>query len=51
VRTSKGPGGKPLLPCDHRHHGETQKPYKYENAAKLVEDFWKLVDRVLKEKS
>lgn len=44
VRTSKGPGGKPLLPCDHRHYYETEKPYKYQNAAKLVEDFWKLVD-------
>lgn len=51
VRTSKGPGGKPLAPCDHRHYYETQKPYKYENAGKLVEDFWKLVDQVLKEES
>jgi len=25
------------------------KRYKYENAAKLIEDFWKLVDQVLKE--
>jgi hypothetical protein len=51
VRTSRGPGGKSLLPCDHRHHYETEKPYKYENAVKLVEDFWNLVDQVLKEKA
>jgi Family of unknown function (DUF6516) len=51
ARTSKGPGGRPERSFDHRHRDETEKPYKYENAAKLVEDFWKLVDQVLKDKS
>jgi hypothetical protein len=26
------------------------KPYNYENAAKLIDDFWELVDQVLKKK-
>ena len=49
VPQSKGPGGKSKPPCDHCHRHETVKRYKYENAAKLIEDFWKLVDQVLKE--
>jgi Family of unknown function (DUF6516) len=51
VPTSRGPGGKSKPPCDHRHHYDTVKRYKYENAAKLIEDFWKLADQVLKEKT
>lgn len=33
---------------DHRHRLGTVKPYPYENAAKLVADFWDAVDEVLK---
>lgn len=33
---------------DHRHQLGTVKPYLYENAAKLVADFWEAVDEVLK---
>ena len=33
---------------DHRHRLGTVKPYPYENAAKLVADFWEAVDEVLK---
>jgi hypothetical protein len=33
---------------DHRHRLGTVKPYPYENAAKLVADFWQAVDEVLK---
>ena len=33
---------------DHRHRMGAVKPYPYENAAKLVADFWKTVDEVLK---
>jgi hypothetical protein len=49
VRKSRGPSGKPGLPYDHRHRYETVEPYKHENAAKLIADFWELVDQVLKE--
>lgn len=50
VRKSKGPGGQYEVPYDHRHRYGTMKPYNYQNAAKLIEDFWELVDQVLKEK-
>ena len=33
---------------DHRHRSGNVKPYQYENAAKLVTDFWEAVDGVLK---
>ena len=33
---------------DHRHRLGKVKPYSYENAAKLVADFWEAVDEVLK---
>ncbi|MFI5117341.1 MAG: DUF6516 family protein [Terriglobales bacterium] len=33
---------------DHRHRLGTVKAYPYENAAKLVADFWEAVDEVLK---
>ena len=33
---------------DHRHRLGAVKPYPYENAAKLVTDFWEAVDEVLK---
>lgn len=36
---------------DHRHHPRFKGPkeYKYETAGKLIEDFWKDVDRYLSE--
>jgi hypothetical protein len=33
---------------DHRHRLSKAKPYQYENAAKLVADFWEAVDEMLK---
>lgn len=35
---------------DHKHEGVNNKPkpYKYENASKLLEDFWKEVDLIAK---
>ncbi len=35
---------------DHWHRLGTVKPYPYDNAAKLVADFWKAVDEMLKRK-
>jgi hypothetical protein len=35
---------------DHRHRIGTVKPYQYEDAAKLLADFWGEVDAVLKER-
>ena len=39
------PGGR-----DHRHRLRTIRPYEYENAATLLEDFWTEVDQVLRER-
>jgi hypothetical protein len=35
---------------DHRHRMKTVKPYDYQDAEKLLADFWKEVDRLLKER-
>jgi hypothetical protein len=50
VRESRGPGGKSRGPLDHRHRMETVRPYRFKDAATLLEDFWAEVDKVLEEK-
>ena len=50
VRNTAGPGGKKEGPADHKHWMGTVRPYRFKNAATLVEDFWFEVDRLLKEK-
>jgi Family of unknown function (DUF6516) len=50
VRESRGPGGKSLGPLDHKHRMETIRPYRFKDAATLLEDFWAEVDKVLQEK-
>ena len=50
VRESRGPGGKSRGPLDHKHRLETVRPYRFRDAARLVEDFWTEVDKLLKEK-
>ena len=50
VAPTSGPGGKARRKRDHRHRLRTVQPYDYTDAATLVEDFWSLVDAVLKEK-
>lgn len=37
-------------PQDHRHRLRTVRPYAYSDAAALLEDFWGLVDAVLRER-
>ena len=50
VRESRGPGGKSRGPLDHKHRLETVRPYRFKDAATLVEDFWTEVDKLLREK-
>lgn len=50
VRESQGPGGKSRGPRDHKHRMETVRPYRFKDAATLLEDFWAEVDGVLREK-
>ncbi len=35
---------------DHTHYYKAVKPYEYKDAETLLKDFWKKVDRVLKER-
>ncbi len=50
VQAVKGPGGKCTKSQDHRHRYNTVRPYKFVDAGTLVEDFWKDVGKILKEK-
>lgn len=50
VRESRGPGGKGQGSHDHKHRLETVRPYRFKDAATLVEDFWAEVDKLLKER-
>lgn len=43
----KGARGKQ---SDHMHRHKRVKPYAYRDAATLVEDFWKAVDKVIRER-
>lgn len=45
-------GGKPgarKVAYDHKHRFKTVRPYEYQDAGTLVEDFWKLAESVLRE--
>ena len=50
VRESHGPGGKSRGPLDYKHRIETVRPYRFQDAGKLLEDFWAEVDKLLREK-
>jgi hypothetical protein len=51
VRIRSGPGGKSEGATDHWHRLKTVRPYKYDNALKLIDDFWAAVDQVLQERT
>ena len=50
VRERYGPGNRARVESDHRHRLRTIRPYDYTDAATLLEDFWKEVDAVLRER-
>jgi Family of unknown function (DUF6516) len=51
VRGSAGPSGNRRRAAqDHRHRLKTVRPYKYQDAATLLADFWAEVDAVLRER-
>ena len=50
VRERRGPGTRRRRESDHRHRLRTVGAYEYRDAATLVEDFWKEVDAVLRER-
>ena len=50
VRERRGPGRRARTESDHRHRLRTVQPYDYTDAATLLEDFWKEIDAVLRER-
>ena len=50
VREGGGPGTRRRRERDHRHRLRSIRPYDYTDAAALLEDFWKEVDEVLRER-
>jgi hypothetical protein len=49
VRTSRRPAGG-RREFDHRHRMGTTRPYRYSDAGRLLEDFWREVYAVLDER-
>jgi hypothetical protein len=47
---SRGPAAKGRARQDHRHRLKTVRPYEYEDAGRLLEDFWAEVQAVLRER-
>jgi hypothetical protein len=43
-----GSGRRRSKTYDHRHYEKTLKPYQFQSAAMLLEDFWTDVDRILR---
>jgi hypothetical protein len=50
IRESRGPAGKSRRSVDHKHRLDTARPYRFQSAATLLENFWAEVDKLLKEK-
>ena len=50
ARASQSPGGKGRAGYDHKHRLQTVRPYRFQDPASLLEDFWAEVDSVLKQK-
>lgn len=50
VPGGKGRSRKKTVTFDHKHIRDRTSPYNYQGAQKLVVDFWKEVDKILKEK-
>jgi hypothetical protein len=49
VRRRAGPGGRAKPAQDHRHRLKMVRPYEYQDAAKLLDDFWREVTNVCRE--
>lgn len=48
VRFTRGPAGRSTAARDHRHRGDSVRPYVYRDADSLIDDFWREVEAVLK---
>ena len=50
VREGRGPGRRRKGERDHRHRLRTIRPYQYMDAVTLLEDFWKEMEEVPRER-
>ncbi len=50
IKGGSGPGARRPTEWDHKHRFRTILPYEYEDAAKLLEDYFREVDAVLAER-
>lgn len=50
VPDGKRRSSKKTVTFDHKHVRDRTTPYNYQGAVKLVADFWKEVDKILREK-
>jgi hypothetical protein len=48
VRLTRGPAGRSAATRDHLHRGESVRGYTYRDADRLLEDFWREVEAILK---
>jgi hypothetical protein len=51
VQEVSGPGARTRIEHDHKHRGKRVRFYTYSDAATLLADFWKEVNRILDERS
>jgi hypothetical protein len=51
ITEGSGPGARTRIEYDHKHKGERIRFYDYEDAGKLMEDFWAEVETILLERS
>ena len=49
-KPSRRPGARKSRASDHRHRLRTIRTYDYKDAATLLDDFWRTVDEVLRER-
>ena len=48
-KTGRRGFGAKVNEWDHKHEGNTTKPYEFESAGQLLEDFWKDVNRIIED--
>jgi hypothetical protein len=49
ISGTAGPSRRMRQEHDHKHRLKTVRPYDYQDAATLLDDFWRMVDAVLRE--
>ena len=47
VKSKRKQFGGSRIVWDHKHEKEVVKPYEFEDAGQLIEDFWKDVNKIL----